>query len=293
MEVALTQQFLAAIACAMVASAASAADLPTDKLSAFKPGVTTKAQVIASLGKPLAVNQNPDGRSTAVYDYNLLVSKEDRTAYERAVVFLFDPQNVMVDTKLYAKKPPGADAAVAQPPASAGAAAPLAGLSDENVLTPLAAGFGEGKRARQGPMDIIEFVPIGETVQDWSRMITLQVFHNLRGVDPDGLPGNIAKSWAQACPGGVGESTGRTTENGYPVANWAFRCPLNPQTGKPETMWTKVISGQDALYSVQYAYRRPMADDLPGPAIGYLKSVTVCDTRGSAHPCPSLKPVGP
>jgi hypothetical protein len=287
----LVRQFPAVIACVLIASGAAAADLPADKLSAFKPGVTTRAEVIASLGKPLAVNQNPDGRSTAVYDYNLLVSKENRTAYEKAVVFLFDSKNVMVEAKLYAKKPPGADAAVAQPPASAGAAAPAAGLSDENVLTPLAAGFGEGKRARQGPMDIIEFVPTGETVQDWSRMITLQVFHNLRGVDPDGLPGNIAKSWTQACPGGVGESTGRTTENGYPVANWAFRCPLNPQTGKPETMWTKVISGQDALYSVQYAYRRAVAADLAGPALAYLKGVTVCDTRSSAHPCPPGTPV--
>lgn len=285
----MVREFLAAIACVFIAGAASAADLPVHKLNTMKSGVTTKAQVIANLGQPIAVNQNPDGRSTAVYDYTVPVSEKNKTAYEMAVVFLFDPQNVMVKAQLYAKKPPGADG----PPASPLAAAPPAGLEDENILMPLAEGFKVGSRGRQGQLDGTEYVPAGETVQDWSRMITLQIFHGQRSVDPDNLPNAIARSWAQACPGGVGERTGRTTENGYAVANWAFHCPMNLQTHKPENMWTKVISGEDALYSVQYAYRRALADDLAGPALGYLKSVTVCDTRGSAHPCPSLKPGAP
>ena len=54
----------------------------------------------------------------------------------------------------------------------------------------------------------------------------------------------------------------------------------------------KVISGADALYSVQYAYRRALADDLAGPATAYLHRVTACDTRDASHPCPPLRPVG-
>ncbi len=286
----MARPFLAAIACVLIAGLAWGADLPADRLSAFKPGVTVKAQVIAALGKPLAVNQNPDGRSTAVYDYNLLVSKENRTAYERAVIFLFDPQNVMVEAKLYAKKPPGADGPAPASPPGSPAVSPPAGLEDENILVPLAAGFTAASRGRQGQMDIIEYVPTGETVKDWSRMITTQVFHGAHSVDPDTLPTGIAKSWAVACPGGVGAPTGHSTENGYAVSTWAFRCPLNPQTQKPENMWMKVISGADALYSVQYAYRRALSDDLAGPAVSYLKNVQVCDTRTTMHSCAGWKP---
>lgn len=278
---------LGIVACLTIAGAASAADLAADKINAFRSGVTTKAEVIASLGKPLAQNQNPDGRSTAVYDYNQLVPEKDRTPYERAVVFLFDPQNLFVNAKLYAKKPPGAES----PPAAPPAAAPPTGLQDENILLPQPDGFKVGSHGRQAQMEATEYVPTGETVEDWSRMITEQIFFGRRNVDPDDLPNFMAKSWGAVCPGGVAERTGRTSENGYPVATWQFRCPMNPQTHKPETMWMKVISGADALYSVQYAYRRAPSDDLAGPATAYLNRVKVCDTRDPAHPCPALKPV--
>ena len=43
--------------------------------------------------------------------------------------------------------------------------------------------------------------------------------------------------------------------NGFPFVLWSFVCPLNPQTGKPETMYFKGITGSDAFYSVQYAFR--------------------------------------
>jgi hypothetical protein len=271
----------------MIAGAASAADLASDRINAFRSGVTTKAEVIASFGKPLAENHNPDGRSTAVYDYNELVAEKDRTPYERAVVFLFDPQNLFVNAKVYAKKPPGAES----PPTGASAAATDGGLQDENVLLPQPEGFKVGFHNRQTQMETTEYLPAGETVDDWSRMITEQIFFRRRNVDPDDLPNFMVKSWSGACPGGVGERTGRTNENGYPVATWRFRCPMNTQTHKPETMWMKVISGADALYSVQYAYRRAPSDDLARPAMAYLQGVKVCDTRTPEHPCPALKPV--
>lgn len=69
-------------------------------------------------------------------------------------------------------------------------------------------------------------------------------------------------------------------------AVWLYQCPLNPQTQKPEIMWLKAIQGADALYSVQYAYRRPAEPALIGPAMSYLKSVAVCDPRKPDHPCP-------
>lgn len=274
---------LGATACLAVAGVARAADLPTEKINGFHKGVTTKAEILASLGAPQLQTRNPDGRSNALYDYTVPLTEKNRTVREMVAVFVFDAHDVLLDAVFYAKKPPGEAGAApaASPPA----------LQDENVLTPLPEGFKVGFHARQPQMEITEQVPNGETVQDWSRMVTEQTFFGRGNADPDVFAGGLARSWAAACPGGSGARTERATENGYPASLWAFRCPLNPQTGKPETMWMKVIGGADALYSVQYAYRRALTDDLAGPALAYLKGVQVCDTRAPAHPCPPLRPV--
>jgi hypothetical protein len=279
--------FIGVMACLTIAGAAMAADLPADKINGFKTGVTTRAEVLASLGKPEKEDHNPDGRSVALYIYTVPLTEKNKTVREMAVDFLFDAHDVLLDAKFFTKDP----AADAKPAATSAAASAPPGLQDENILVPLPEGFKVGSQGRQAQMQGAEFVPNGETVKDWSRMVTEEIFFGRRSVDPDDLPSGMAKSWAVACPGGSAERTARATENGYPVSLWVFRCPMNPQTHKPENMWMKVVSGQDALYSVQYAYRRALADDLAGPAMTYLGRVTVCDTRGSAHSCPSLQPV--
>ena len=175
---------------------------------------------------------------------------------------------------------------------AAQAADPPPGLQDENLLMPLPTGFKLGDHGRQGQLEISEYVPRAETVDDWSQMVTEQIFHGRSGDDPDGLPQFMTKSWATACPGGTAQRVARVIENGYPAAVWNFRCPTNPQTGKPETMWMKTIGGGDALYEVQVAWRRPIANAIAAEAIAFLSHVTACDTRpAAAHPCPPLTPL--
>jgi len=162
----------------------------------------------------------------------------------------------------------------------------LAQLRDENLLTALPQGFKLGYQASQGNEDMAEYVPAGETVDDWSEMVTVQVFHGLGGVDLDGFAQRLATGWSNACPGGEGQRVGGATDNGYRFALWSYTCPLNPETGKPETMRLKIMSGKDALYSVQFAYRAKPSDDEDTRSGGALDKVGVCDTRSPDHPCP-------
>lgn len=162
----------------------------------------------------------------------------------------------------------------------------FAALQDENLLVQLPDGFKSGYTASNGKEDMAEYVPTAETVDDWSRMVTVQIFHDAKNADPDGFAGNLAKGWTSACPGGAAQKSTAGVENGYPFALWAYSCPLNPETNKPENMFLKVTSGADALYSVQYAYRREASKELVQPAIDYLKTVVVCDTRRDDRPCP-------
>jgi hypothetical protein len=131
-----------------------------------------------------------------------------------------------------------------------------------------------------------EYIPSPETVDDWSRMVTVQIFYSLKNVDPDAFAGDLAKRWRSACAGGGARKVTAGKENGYPFSQWMYNWALNPQTNKPENMWLKATGGADSLYSVQYAYRREMSTDLIGPAMECLRRVSVCDTRRSDRPCP-------
>ena len=134
---------------------------------------------------------------------------------------------------------------------------------------------------------LTEYVPNGDRIEDWTEMMTVQVFHGLN-VDPAPFLQTMGKGFAKGCPGfssPKGILTGQA--NGYVVSMLVVRCPLNPATGKPETTVFRVIKGQDALYSVQHAWRSAIPDKELDDSVFALGKVIVCDTRDASHPCPS------
>ncbi len=161
-----------------------------------------------------------------------------------------------------------------------------AGLTNENLLVPLPNDFQLGDTASHGPQSLTEYVPKGETVDNWSRMITVQILRNAGNRNGAAFAANLANSWRVSCPGGDGAKAGAGTENGYPFTLWVFECPLNPATKKPETIFLKTIIGQDSLYDVQYAYRQEAAAALVTQETTYLATVKACDTRVAARACP-------
>jgi hypothetical protein len=188
---------------------------------------------------------------------------------------------------LFTRAPPAlaALAVIAAPSASQAAA-----LQDENLLVTIPNGFQTGKRTTQGPMNIAEYVPQGETVSDWSRMVTVQVFHNLKTSDPDRFGDGMKRQWLAACTGSEVLKVKSGLENGYPFSIWLFACPLNTQTGKPENTFAKFIGGADAFYSVQYAYRSGLTKENTLSTTAYLAGIMACDTRLPDRPCPSVAP---
>ena len=167
-----------------------------------------------------------------------------------------------------------------------GAPPAWAALQGENLLTSIPPGFKVGSSGHNATGEIQEWTPAGETVDNWSSLITVQIFHTLKGANPQAFIGRIAAGWRSACPGGTAIDIQEGVENGYGYSFWSLSCPLNPATGKPENMWAKAISGTDALYSVQYAARRPPTRELTITSAKFLRQVQVCDTRRPDRPCP-------
>lgn len=165
-------------------------------------------------------------------------------------------------------------------------------LENENLLYAPPKDFKVGYQKTLPRELMTEWVPVGETVEEWTEMVTVQIFRGATVTAADFLR-EVAGRYMNSCPNtdaGKGMFTGQV--NGYVVSMLVLKCPHNPQTGKPETTAFRFINGADALYGVQYAWRKmPSAAEMDA-AMHTLAKVTVCDTRApEQHPCPKLEPV--
>jgi hypothetical protein len=166
--------------------------------------------------------------------------------------------------------------------------AALAQLQNENLLVTMPQGFKVGFQDRKNNIQISEMVPSNETVQNWTEMVTVQIFFGLK-TTPGAFKDRIAKGWASACPGGGAHPVSSDAENGYPALIWVLSCERNPATGKPEITWFKAVQGNDSFYVVQKAFRFEPGQEQMTKALAYLGSVTVCDSRRKDRACPRAR----
>ncbi len=159
-------------------------------------------------------------------------------------------------------------------------------MKDENLLVSVPAGYKIGYRAHNSKQLITEMVPKDETVEDWSEMVMVQIYRELKTVAPKDFRSHIRRQWNAACAGSSIADEGDKTVNRYPAATWMLVCPLNPKSGKPEVTMFKAIQGRDSLYVVQKAFKwTPRPDEKTSWGI-YLEKITVCDTRLPDRACP-------
>ena len=160
--------------------------------------------------------------------------------------------------------------------------------NSENIYFDLPPGFEEGFEDGDESFFLQEWVPTGETVDNWSQMLTLTV-QDVANLNPVEFFNHMADGGEEACPeyGGMLLHEGR--ENNYPVAIWLLRRPNNPMTNNPEFTYVKGISGNENFYTVQLAYALQadeIDDSIVNQSMAFLKQVTVCDdSRPQTHAC--------
>lgn len=165
-------------------------------------------------------------------------------------------------------------------------AAPAAqALENEVLLVTVPKGYKIGFEKKAGNQIMTEMVPQAETVENWTEMVTVQIFLNLRDVTPAQYRARIEKLWADACAGSEFSKVKDGVEYGYPTLTWLQTCPHNAQTGKPELTWMKALQGRDSFYLVQKAYKFEPSAGQRKEWGGFLDSVRICDTRLPERPC--------
>lgn len=157
-------------------------------------------------------------------------------------------------------------------------------LTDENLLVAMPPGYKIDFRTERNNMVMNEMVPENETVENWTEMVTVQIFHGLN-VTPEAFKDNLQQGWMGACPDASGQTVASGDENGYAVLVWLLDCPRNPSTGKPEMTWFKAIAGNDSFYVVQKAFKFAPSKEQVTRWMGFLKAVAVCDSRLPERAC--------
>ncbi len=164
-----------------------------------------------------------------------------------------------------------------------------AAFVNENLITTAPAGYHVGFRNKSDDGLITEWVPAGETVENWTEMVTVQVFYHLK-VSPEAFMSNLEARWQRSCPGAdKAMPIANTVENGYPMLVWLLSCPQNPASGKVEITWFKAMQGNDSFYVVQKAFKFAPSKQQVTRWVGYLKAVHVCDSRLPDRACPQGK----
>ena len=161
-------------------------------------------------------------------------------------------------------------------------------LVNENLLVVVPPGYKLDYQNKKPNSLMNEMVPVGESVNDWTEMVTVQIFYNLKAT-PDQFEGTLAKGWLGTCPGARAEPVASGPEHGYLAGVWLLNCPKNPATGKPEMTWVKIVQGNDSLYVVQKAFKFAPSKDQVVQWMKYLRSVAVCDLRLPDRTCPETK----
>ena len=177
-----------------------------------------------------------------------------------------------------------------------------AAIDGEILMQPMLKGYKLGWQNINSERNWQEYVPEGETVDNWTTMVTTQIFFKMAQTTPPEFLQGMAHRCGVACPNAMLDTflpnmpkpagMYSAQSNGYPISMMFLRCPENPQTHKPENTLVRAIQGKDSFYVVQYAFKFEPTQPQIGEAMDYLKTVIACDTRTTDHPCPNLAAQG-
>ncbi len=172
--------------------------------------------------------------------------------------------------------------------AAAGLLLSAAAAAAEHLSSPALPGFVVGHEAANAEQSIREEVPEGETVQNWTRMVTTQWFAGTaQRTTPLEFLGTMVTNLRSVCPEASNSRIVSGTRGGRPLAQMRAFCPMFSRTGQPEAFMIIAIAGVDDLHVKQVAFRRlPTPEDIAwGEQV--LAAVRYCPSGPGDESCAS------
>ncbi len=169
--------------------------------------------------------------------------------------------------------------------APAGGAAKPAPNGGEVLLQKVPQGFKVASQQASADAQVQELIPGDQTLDNWTEMVTTQIFFGKGGWASEKVVALIADQVAAACPDLRRGTPVQSQANNYTTTFLVLQCPNNPKTNKPEYIFLRGIQGKDSFYTIEMAYRTPPRKGDPDTPDTYLTAIKLCDTRSKDHPC--------
>ncbi|MBD3729956.1 MAG: hypothetical protein IE933_09640 [Sphingomonadales bacterium] len=147
------------------------------------------------------------------------------------------------------------------------------------LAAPAQPGFVVAYDAANDTQSIREEIAQGETVQDWSRMVTTQSFRLPGQVTPAQFVEFSMAPLPQSCPGAQISKIATAKRDGLDGATVNVDCPLLPETGKPESFYLLAVRDGDFILVKQAAFRSKRTPELVGWAEAVLDSTHIAPAK--------------
>jgi hypothetical protein len=105
-------------------------------------------------------------------------------------------------------------------------------------------GFRVAHEAKGGGQAIIEIIPEKQTVENWTRMITVQTFRHPESYHPERFIDGMGELAKKACENVALIPVRNDQQNGYPFSQKILLCTKNRATNMDETMNVKALTGK-------------------------------------------------
>lgn len=122
---------------------------------------------------------------------------------------------------------------------------------------------------------ILEIIPEKETVENWTRMVTVQTFGSSEKYQPESFINGMGELAKKTCSGVALIPVRRDQQNGFSFSQKILLCTKNQATNNDETMNIKAIKGEESFYVVQVASRTDMQREEMQYWALYLRDVVV------------------
>jgi hypothetical protein len=153
---------------------------------------------------------------------------------------------------------------------------------NERLAMPLPEGFVVGHQQTAQSGTIEERIPRGETVEKWSRMITILKINTAASAATYAT--NFEATIAGACPG-TRTTHAAASLAGHQAIDGRMDCPRNPSTGLPETFFFRALSSGSAIHMVQVAFRHVPDARETGWARSQIQGATFCAAGSRQAAC--------
>lgn len=121
----------------------------------------------------------------------------------------------------------------------------------------------------------IEMIPEAESLDNWTEMLTVQIFPNTNGYTLAGFYAGMRELWSDMCPCGSTEIVERGKEQLRPTLFWAHSCPENENTGQPENTWFKALIHGGTFVVVQKAFKFEPTPETLAFWLDYLRKLRI------------------